>query len=264
MSTTKLFIDATGPITCLNIFRQWSQSFHGGCASVVMDESADRLLLPCALIFSGSRRGRLFKHDRSEFQSTALTYPAKMAALHGVQVPLEFLAYFRRTIRTYPVTPLPVLSLLETGSDSITREVERVVAHHRATKPVHVFDTYIGAIAHPTAIFLTVETDAWHIFWTYATRFRVLRKGCSRQMDPLADCTYVVDFTTALPETAVKESVDYSDPDKFMQQFEERYRAAAEYWIITKRDAFLILMAMSVIYPKVDTLLRIPTLNITH
>jgi hypothetical protein len=49
-----------------------------------------------------------------------------------------------------------------------------------------------------------------------------------------------------------------------MQQFEERYRVAAEYWIITKRDAFLILMAMSVIYPKVDTLLRIPTLNITH
>jgi hypothetical protein len=83
-------------------------------------------------------------------------------------------------------------------------------------------------------------------------------------MDPLAECTYVVDFTKSVPSDPSGAPMDYSDPDNFMLQFEQRYRAAAEYWIITKKDAFLILFIMSAMYPKIESLLSIPTLDTSH
>jgi hypothetical protein len=264
MSTLDLFISATGPMTCLNIFRQWTQSFPGGCAAIVMDESSDKLLLPCVLIFAGTRKGRLFRHERSEFHADALVHPKELATLHGLQVPVGFLTYFRNTIKSFPITPLPILSLLETGSDVIIHEVARVVEFHKSSKSVCAFGSFVGAIAHPTAIFLTVDTDTWHVFWTLATKFKVHRKGCSKQMDPLAECTYVVDFTKSVPSDPSGAPMDYSDPDNFMLQFEQRYRAAAEYWIITKKDAFLILFIMSAMYPKIESLLSIPTLDTSH
>ena len=262
MSTVHLFIQATGPLTCLNLFRHWIQSFSGGCARQLMSADAKQLLLPSTLNYTGLRKGRMFKTEKSEFPSSLLTRPEALASLNGLKIPPEFIDYFQSVINERWAIPLPVLDLFNIGAADIESDVEAALLFYsREMTRVQMIDE-IAAIRHPTAIFLHAESPLWSEFWSLATKYRVSRKASASQRARSLDrCAYVVDLPVYIKPDIFNPAPLYGDPDAFFANHEKRHLAAADYWIITRRDAFLLLFILRVTHPLIRDTLKVPVFS---
>lgn len=257
MDLTGLFVEALSPITCLALLRGWLRSYHEGCARQIMADDAVSLLLPSKLQYSGLRKGRLFKLSGSEFLSEHVENKTALAKLNGMSVPAGFILYFQDVVRRFSAVPFPVLDVMENTTTLIGDEVGRVYAGYRARLAPLALHDLLSAVERPSIVYLTVDTPVWQAFWEKATLLRVRRRIGDISLQPLVGCTRCLDVHLDKLRLVSTTGFSMETPDAYFGQCGVAISQSSDQWIISHRDAFLLLFVLSETY-NVSQLLCLP------
>lgn len=244
--------------------RHWSRSY-GQAATVTIIMRATPpydALLPAHFICTGSRKSKLFRIAASEFPTDLV--PARrvsaLVKLHGLNVPPEFIEYFQATIISHAPIPLAVLDVVDNTADDIAADLEDAFVRQRARLSYCDMAALVASIERPNTVYLCVDTPVWNDFWTVAARYRVRRVLFPKPtLASLEHCTYVVDIDEQrMAKHRSDAGPDYSNPTLFFRYFEMAFVEASENWVITKRDAFLVLFILACTHPRIIDLLKPP------